>query len=84
MVLTPEQRSQRARIAALARWSKQDPSDATRYARSRFDERFLDEVDPQRVLPESERERRARAARKLYFTRLAFRSANLRRRRASS
>ena len=41
--------------------------------------RFLDEVDPDRVLPEPERLRRAAAARKAYFTRLAFLASRRRR-----
>jgi hypothetical protein len=37
-----------------------------------FDQRFLDEVDPERKLPEAERQRRAEHARKAYFTALAL------------
>jgi hypothetical protein len=43
--------------------------------------RFDDEVDPGRELPEAERRRRADQAKKAYFTRLALRSAQARRRR---
>lgn len=81
--LTPEQRSQRARIAALARWSREDPAAQGAKMRAGFDQRFLDEVDPDRVLPEAERERRAACARKRYFTDLAYKSAKARRERAS-
>jgi len=45
--------------------------------------RFLDEVDPQRELPEHERERRAIAARKRYFSALALRSSRARRKPAA-
>jgi hypothetical protein len=42
-------------------------------------ERFVDEVDPNRVLSPPERQRRAEQARKAYFTRLALKSAQARR-----
>ena len=42
-------------------------------------QRFLDEVDPGRCLPERERLRRADAARRAYFTRLAYLSPRKRR-----
>jgi hypothetical protein len=40
---------------------------------------FIDQVDPDRVLPEAERERRAAQARKAYFAGLALASAKSRR-----
>jgi hypothetical protein len=46
-----------------------------------LDRRFLDEVDPDRVLPEAERRRRAESARKVYYQRLALASAKARARR---
>ena len=51
-------------------------------ARKAFNQRFLDEVDPDRTLPETERNRRATAARKAYYARLALKSAQARRRKA--
>lgn len=42
--------------------------------------RFEDEVDPDHVLSEAERRRRAEHARKAYFTRLALKSTQARRR----
>ena len=80
--LTPEQRSHRARMGGLATAARHDPSGYTQPAHSAFLGRFLDEVDPQRVLPEAERERRAQAARKLHMQRLAWKSAEVRRRKA--
>lgn len=77
--LTPSERSMRARMAAHVSHSRHDPKERTRAARDKFDERFLDEVDPDRVLPEAERQRRADHARKAYFTRLALKSARARR-----
>jgi hypothetical protein len=57
--LSPEQRSLRAQIAAHSRWARTDPVEGTAPARRRFMKRFLDQVDPDRVLPKVERDRRA-------------------------
>ena len=54
--LTPSERTLRARLAAHVSHSRHDPKERTRPARDVFDQRFLDEVDPQRVLPDAERE----------------------------
>ena len=43
----------------------------TTAGREAFERRFLDEVDPERVLPEAERLKRAEHARKLYYLRLS-------------
>ena len=80
--LTPEQRSLRGRIGGLALQSKYDSKELTAPARAAFARRFLDEVDPERVLPEPERNRRAELARRAYFTKLAYKSAIARSRRA--
>lgn len=77
-------RSAAARIAALTRWSREDPGPATTRAREAFLSRFEREVDPEGVLPEHERLRRAAAARKAYFHRLALQSAKVRRKWATS
>ncbi len=77
--LTPSERVMRARMAAYTLHARRDPRETTRPARRAFDERFLDEVDPNRRLPERERLRRADAARRAYFTRLAYLSARKRR-----
>lgn len=78
--LTPEQRSLRARMAAHLSWARTaDPAARTAPAREKFDQRFLDAVDPDRKLPEKERQRRAVHARKAYFTALALKSARARR-----
>jgi predicted methyltransferase MtxX (methanogen marker protein 4) len=81
--LTPEQRSQRARIGGLSRWAREDPKPAMAKARAGFDQRFIDEVDPERVLSEQERNRRADAARRAYFSKLALKSARARAKKAS-
>ena len=71
----------RGRIGAFALHAKYDSREITAPARAKFLQRFLDEVDPERVLPEAERNRRADFARKRYFARLALRSAQVRARR---
>ena len=71
----------RGRIGAYALHAQRNPRETTAAARKRFLERFEEEVDPNRQLPRAERQRRAMAARKAYFTRLALRSAKARRRR---
>jgi hypothetical protein len=75
----PEDRSAIARLGAYGLHSQYDSRELTKPARAKFDQRFLDEVDPDRVLPEAERLRRASYARKLYFGRLALASAKARR-----
>jgi hypothetical protein len=82
MTLTPDQRSLRARTAVTASWSvTADRSERTRPAREAFLARFADQVDPDHVLPEAERERRAAYAKKAYFLGLAYRSSRARLRR---
>ena len=78
MPMNKSQRQQRARIGGYALAASRDPQEYTRAARRGFMRRFLDEVDPDRVLPEAERERRARAALRGYMTKLALRSAQAR------
>lgn len=76
---TPEQRALRARLAAHTKWANTaDPTAATQAARDAFMARFLREVDPDGLLPEAERNRRAESARKAYFTRLALASSRAR------
>ncbi len=77
--LTPEQRALRARLAAHARWAKNDPHEGTAPARRGFIERFEREVDPGYELPEGERRRRAQSALKAHMQSLALRSSRARR-----
>jgi hypothetical protein len=70
----------RARLAAFALHAQRDSREITRAGRQAFIARFELEVDPDAVLPEVERRRRAEAAKKAYFTALALRSAKARRR----
>lgn len=71
--LTPSQRTQRARIAARARWSQQDGSTGTQAARTAFLDRFERQVDPNGELDPAERARRAESAKREHFQRLAYR-----------
>jgi hypothetical protein len=82
--LTPEQRSMRARIAALTRWSKEDPAVSAARGQAGLLARFEREVDPNRELPAAERVRRAEAARKAHMTRLALASSKSRRSRTTA
>jgi hypothetical protein len=82
-LLTPNQRVQRARLGGYALAASRDAREYTAAARAAFLARFENEVDPERKLPEPERQRRALAARRGYFARLAFKSAVARSRRNS-
>jgi hypothetical protein len=78
--LTPKQRTMRARMAAHVRWAKsKNPHEDTRPGRDAFMERFRREADPESLLPEAERERRAKHLMKAHFTRMAFDSSKARR-----
>ena len=78
--LTPEQRVLRSRLAAYQLHATHDPKETTKKAREAFAARFEREVDPDGLLGPDERARRADAARRAYFTRLALRSSRARRR----
>jgi hypothetical protein len=77
--LTPSERVMRARMAAYMLHARYDPRETTKAARRAFNRRFVDQVDPDGRLPERERQRRAEAARRAYFVRLAYLSARRRR-----
>lgn len=77
--ITPSERVMRSRMAAYILHSRVDSREHTKPARAAFLARFEREVDPEGVLPEVERRRRAELARKAYFTRLAYKSAQARR-----
>ena len=81
--LTSAERILRARLASQTSWANTpDPSARTAKARAAFRDRFELQVDPDGVLPEAERHRRAEAARKAYYTGLALKSAKARRQKA--
>lgn len=75
--LSPSERSTRASIAANTMHAQGKTN--TRPATEAFLARFLDEVDPDRVLTVQERERRAEHAKRAYMAKLALRSAKARR-----
>jgi len=81
--LTANQRVLRGRLGGLACHARNDSTLITQPAREAFMRRFDDLVDPERQLPEGERDRRARLARREYFTRLAFRSSRARQARSA-
>lgn len=72
----------RGRIGGLALAAQRDPREYTAQARATFMGRFTREVDPDGVLPPVERARRAEAARRLYFQRLALASAKARQKKS--
>jgi len=77
--MSPEDRVLHARLAAHTLHSRYDSRELTAPARKAFLDRFEVEVDPDGVLPEEERKRRAAHLRTAYFTRLALKSARARR-----
>ena len=71
--------SLRARIGAYTKWARTDDrTAATEPARRAFRSKFEREVDPDGVMPVEERLRRAEAARKAHYARLALKSAQAR------
>lgn len=75
--------SARGRIGGYAVGMSHDRRDLTAAGRAAFLASFARSVDPDGLLPPEVRERRARAARKAYFARLAYLSAKSRKGRAA-
>lgn len=69
--MTPEQRSLRSRLGGLTTAARGHVNTAA--AREAFAERFYAGIPDD--LPQAERDRQAAAARRLHFTRLAYRSS---------
>lgn len=83
--LTPAQRVMRARIAAYESWAHTpDRAARTAKARAAAAARFERLVDPEGVLTPAERAKRAEAARRAHFQRMAFKSAQVRRQQATA
>ncbi len=80
----PEVRRLRARLGGYALAAKHDPKEYTAAARETFRRTFDDQVDPERALPEGERARRAEAARRAFYTRLALSSIKSRNKKTVS
>ncbi len=74
----PEEAALRGRIGAHVLHSRHDPRETTRAARSAFLAKFEAQVDPEGLLPETERQRRAEHARRAHFARLALASSRAR------
>ena len=81
--MSPNERSLRARVAAYSLHSQRDGREITSPARKAFLDRFERAVDPNGELSPAERARRAKAARKAYFTSLAMKSAKARSRKTA-
>ncbi len=75
----PNEMAARGRIGAYTSHSRHDVRELTAPARAAFLHSFEHEVDPDGMLPAEERSRRAQAARKAHFARLAYQSAASRR-----
>ena len=78
---SPSERALIGRIGAYTMLARHDAREITKAGRQAFWDRFEREVDPNELLDPAERGRRADMARKAYFTRLALKSAQARRRR---
>ena len=72
----------RGRIGGFSLAASHDPREYTKAARRAFLDKFEAEVDPDHVLPEAERLRRAAAARSAHFAKLALKSVRARRTKA--
>jgi hypothetical protein len=70
------------RLGALRQHAQHDCRDTSAAGRASFLARFEAEVDPDGLLPDLERRRRAFFARRAYFSDLALRSARARRQAA--
>ena len=75
-MLTPHERSTRARIGAHSLHAKRDSrvtsAPGRKAAADKLNTKLLEEIDPQNELPEAERARRLHHARKAHFSRLAL------------
>jgi hypothetical protein len=78
MAQTESLRSLAARVGGYARASKYDGREVTRAAREAYLKKWVNQVDPERVLPEPERLRRAESALKAHMAQLALKSAKAR------
>lgn len=73
-----------ARLAANARWSKEDTVEGTKPARLGFLAKLAREIDPDGELPEAELAIRVERARKAHMQRMTLASAAARARRAAA
>lgn len=80
--MTPAQRALRSRIGGLTTAARHDPREYTAPARAAFNAKFY--VGIPADLPQSERDRRADAARRAHMTAIALRSVQARAARISA
>lgn len=79
-----DKRTYYARKGGLTTSARHDPQEYTAKARRAADSRFLKLVDPDCTLSYEEAERRAEAARKLFYLEFSRRGVEARRRRANT
>jgi hypothetical protein len=77
-LLSPEERTARARLGAYTLHAKVDGTTITEAARRALLAKFEREVDPEGVLPLAERLRRAEFAKRAYYAGLSFKSMRIR------
>ncbi|MEH1013064.1 hypothetical protein V6U90_08125 [Micromonospora sp. CPCC 206060] len=81
----PSDAAQIAKLAAHLKWAKcDDRTTATAAARKAFLDRFEREVDPDGTLDPADRATRAAHAKSAYYARLALKSAQARRAKATA
>jgi hypothetical protein len=79
LTFDPAEMALRGRIGAYTTHSRHDPHALTANARAAFLASFEAQVDPDGTLPDAERRRRAEAARRAHYARMALKSAEARR-----
>jgi hypothetical protein len=77
-VLTPSERTIRARLAANARWANESRAAASERQRRNLERRFEDAVDPDRTLSADERARRAKSAQAAHMAKMTLASVKAR------
>lgn len=81
--LTPEQRTQRARIAARARWSREDPKANAHRGQAGLLDKFRRQIaEEQPDVTEPELTRRAESRRREHMARMAYAASRARTERA--
>lgn len=78
MPLDPDGRILRAKTGAFTMHSRHSIEATTAAGLAAANDRFVKQVDPDLVLPEGERMRRAAAARQAWMTKLSFRARQAR------
>jgi hypothetical protein len=78
ITLDREAMRERGRIGGHVMHSRHDSHQIAARAREGLTRKFLDQVDPERTLPEAERQRRAAHARRAFMLRIALQGAQAR------